>query len=226
MKGFGSDNPAVSEYCVATFVPEDEFLLDIRRRAKASNLPDIHVGPFDGRHIEVLTRAIGAKKVVEIGTLAGLSGTCIGRALPTGGVLHTFEFDPKHAAVAEETFARAGLKCTVRVHVGAALDKLPAVESEGPFDLVFIDADKVNYPNYVRWAAQNVRIGGTVLVDNAFAWGLVGEADGSAALQEEPRRKARQSIMEANALLADPTGPFRATMLPTGEGLAMGVRMV
>jgi caffeoyl-CoA O-methyltransferase len=130
-------------------------------------------------------------------------------------VLHTFELDPKHATVAKETFAKAGFGARAHIHVGAALDELPSIEDHGPFDLVFIDADKVRYPDYLAWAAANLRVGGVVLGDNAFLFGRVIEAP------ETPEIKAMRAFHEG--LVKD--GRFRSTMMPTGEGLALGVKI-
>lgn len=223
-KSFSADSPALADYVFKLFKPEDDILAGTRVRAQQAGLPAIHVSPFDGLHLEVLARAAGAKKIVEIGTLAGLSGTCLARGLSPGGHLHTFEYEPRHAQVAAETFRLARVDHFVTIHVGAALTNLPKIESHAPFDLVFIDADKENYPNYLAWAAKHLRPGGIVLADNAFAWGLLTEPSDSARLKEPSQRAARDAIHAVNSRLADPNGPFRSTMLPTGEGLAMGVR--
>ena len=215
----------MAAYVEKVFRPEDAVLADVRKRAEAAGLPAIHVSPYDGLHLEVIARAMGAKKIVEIGTLAGYSGTCLARALPADGVMHTFEFEPRHAEVAKETFRRAGVEKKITLHVGAALQNLPAIEKDGPFDLVFIDADKENYPHYLAWAAKHVRIGGAVFVDNAFAWGLLTLPPDAAELKEPRNKVAKAAIEATNAALADPKGAWRATMLPTGEGLAMGVRV-
>lgn len=223
-KSFAAEGAALAGYVENTFRPEDAILADVRKRAAAAGLPAIHVSPFDGRLLEVLARAAQAKKIVEIGTLAGLSGVCLARALPEGGVLHTFEFEPKHAEVARESFRKAGVEKKVKIHVGAALKNLPAIEKDGPFDLVFIDADKENYPNYLAWAAKHLRPAGVVLCDNAFAWGLVTVGDDAAELKQGHNATARMAILATNAALADPKGPWRGMMIPTGEGLAMGVK--
>ncbi len=139
--------------------------------------------------------------------------------------MHTFEFEPKHAQVALETFRRAKVDQKVLIHVGAALDNLPKIEKEGPFDLVFIDADKPNYPNYLRWAAAHLRVGGVVLADNAFAWGLPTLPPDAPELKDENRRQFAIAIDATNKALGDPNGSFRGTMIPTGEGLAMGVKV-
>ena len=120
MKVMGNDTPAVAAYTLETFQPEDAILKEIRERAAAAELPDIHVGPMDSLHLEVITRAINAKKVVEIGTLAGLSGVCLARGLAPGGMLHTFEFEPKHAASRVNLSNVPDLPIAF-AHVGAAL---------------------------------------------------------------------------------------------------------
>ena len=119
--GLGSADPRVREYLDRVLAPEDPVLKEIRERSAREGLPDIQVARFDGRHLEVLAGAIGARKIVEIGTLGGYSGVCLARALPAGGRLVTLEFEPKHAKVARGNIARAGLAGVVelRVAVGA-----------------------------------------------------------------------------------------------------------
>jgi caffeoyl-CoA O-methyltransferase len=217
-KSFGNADPSLEAYTYRMFAPEDPFLADVRGRQRAAGLPDIQVAPLDGLHLEVLTRASRAERAVEIGTLGGYSGTCILRGMGPTGFLHTFELDKRHADVARETFRRAGLERQSHVHVGLALERLPDIEPEGPFDLVFVDADKQSYGDYVAWAAEHLRLGGVVLLDNAFLFGrIVDEPEGEMA-------PAIRGMRRAHDLLAT-SGRFRATMLPTGEGLALGVRV-
>lgn len=218
-KGFGQGSPALARWAEGVFQPEDAVLREIRERSVKEGLPAIQVGRFDGLQLEVLARACAARKVVEIGTLGGYSGVCLLRGMAAGGVLHTFEYEPRHARVAQESFTRAGFQDRVRIHVGKALDKLPEIEPEGPFDLVFVDADKVSYPAYLDWAARHLRVGGAVLGDNAFGWGHVAEP-GYAGEDAASIRALR----EFNEKLAQ-GGRFRATMLPTEEGLALGVKV-
>lgn len=222
-KSFGASDEALARYAAETFQPEDRLLADIRRRAEAAGLPPIHVGAMDGLHLEVLTRAFGARRVVEIGTLAGYSGVCLARAMPADGRLHTFEFESRHAEVAAETFRAAGVMEKVRIHVGPAIENLRAIEGEGPFDLVFIDADKVSYPDYLRWAGKNLRVGGAVLADNTFAWGMIAQPAGS--IEDAEDRAAAEALRAFNREVAAPGGPWRATILPTGEGLTLAVRV-
>jgi len=217
-KPFGNAEPALARYVTERYQPEDELLRDVVARQAAAGLPDIQVAALDGLHLEVLARAMGARRAVEIGTLGGYSGVCLLRGMGEAGFLHTFELDPRHADVAAETFARAGVAARVRIHVGAAAERLSAIEAEGPFDLVFIDADKQGYPGYLAWAARHLRPGGVVLGDNAFLFGeLVGE-------QPPERRPVIEAMHEFHRVLGQ-SGAFRATVWPTGEGLAMGVKL-
>jgi caffeoyl-CoA O-methyltransferase len=212
-KGLGQADPRLARWAERVYRPEDEVLREIRARSIREGLPAIAVGRFDGLHLELLARAAAARKAVEIGTLGGYSGVCLLRGMGPEGVLHTFELEANNARVAAESFEKAGVARQARIHVGKALEKLREIEGEGPFDLCFIDADKVSYPAYLAWAARNLRKGGMVLGDNAFGWG--GVAD------EEPADEAVRALQRFNEELAR---TFRATMIPTEEGLALGVK--
>ncbi len=218
-KGFGQGSPELARWAEETFAPEDAVLAEIRERCARAGLPGIQVGRMDGLHLEVVTRATCAKKSVEIGTLGGYSGVCLARGMGPDGFLHTFEADPKRAEVARASFERAGVAGQVRVHVGRAQETLVEVEREGPFDLVFIDADKPGYPGYLAWAEQHLRVGGIVLADNAFAFGHVheGSCEGDDAQAVAALRRFAERLAGG--------GRFRATMIPTAEGLAMGVKV-
>ena len=217
-KGFAADDPALARWAEEVFRPEDEVLREIRERSVKAGLPPIAVGKFDGLHLEVLARAFGARTCIEIGTLGGYSGVCLLRGMGPTGVLHTFELAEKNAAVARESFRKAGFDKRAYVHVGPALEQLKTVSSLGPFDLVFIDADKVGYPAYLAWAAQHLRVGGAVLGDNAFGFGVIHKDD------HGENREAIAALRDFNRELAQ-GGRFRATMLPTAEGLALGVKI-
>lgn len=221
-KRYGCSHPLTATYAEAALsLQEDGLLTEIRHRAQAAGLPDIHVAAADGRHLQVLAAAMGARKAVEVGTLAGYSGTCLLRGMGPTGVLHTVEADPAHAAVARETFARAGLAAQATLHEGKAGDVLPSLERHGPFDLVFLDADKPGYPDYLAWAAQHLRVGGVVLADNVFVWDNIGAAD--ADLDERARHEANR-MRQFNATVVA-SARFVGTLLPTGEGLALGVKL-
>lgn len=217
-KSFGNDDPTLERYIRSVYVPEDELLREIRERAVRAGMPDIQLAALDARHIEVLTRLSGARRAVEIGTLGGYSGVSILRGLGPGGQLDTFELEPAHARVAEESFRRAGFAERVRIHVGPALDRLPGIAAEAPFDLCFIDADKESYPAYLDWAARHLRPGGVVIADNAF---LFGQLAGAPGVESTAAARAMRAFHERLAS----GGEFRSTVLPTGEGLAVGVRV-
>src|SRR5207248_3178683 len=133
-KVFGQGSPALARWAEEVFRPEDEVLREIRERSIREGLPAIAVGKFDGLHLEVIARACGALKAVEIGTLAGYSGVCLLRGMGTHGVLHTFEYAEKHAQVARESFRKAGVLARAHVHLGPALETLREIEAEAPFD--------------------------------------------------------------------------------------------
>ena len=214
-KGFGQGSPELARWAENVFQPEDEVLAEIRKRSVAAGLPAIAVGRFDGLHLEVLARLLAARKTVEIGTLGGYSGVCLLRGMPKDGVLHTFELNEHHAEVARESFRRAGVAERAKIHVGPALEKLREIQREAPFDLCFIDADKVSYPAYLAWAAEHLRVGGAVAGDNAFGWGNVAKPGGDEGVR---------ALRRFNEELAR-GGRFRATMIPTEEGLALGVKV-
>lgn len=218
-KEFSQKNEEIKKYVLATFRPDDTILNEIRERSHRMGFPPIQVGAMDGLHIEVLCKAIQPKKIVEIGTLTGYSGVCLLRGAHPEGKLYTFELSPQHAEHAQISFEKAGFKNRVQIFVGAAVENLKKIEAEGPFDVVFIDADKMNYPNYVHWAAEHLRPGGLVIVDNSFAFGLVVPEN----IKDERDKKMSAAMIETNHFLAQ-SGKFRATMIPTGEGLTVAVK--
>lgn len=219
IKSFACQQPELAEYAIKCFQPEDDILAEIRIRAAQEKLPNIHVGRMDGLHLEVLIRSIGARKVVEIGTLAGYSGVCIARALPNDGHLHTFELYEKNAKISAESFRRAGCAEKITIHQGPALENLKNIEHLGPFDAVFMDADKHNYPSYLAWAERNLRIGGVVLADNTFVWGLVLQS----TFDTDAQRKDAEGVRVFNHTVSH-SAKWRATILPTGEGLTIAVK--
>ena len=218
-KGFGQGSVELARWAESVYQPEDEVLEEIRERSVREGLPPIAVGRFDGLHLEMFARMIGARRAVEIGTLGGYSGVCLLRGMGPDGELNTFEMDDTHARVARESFRRAGFEARASVHVGPAAEMLPRIEQKGPFDLVFIDADKVGYPTYLAWAEEHLRPGGVIMADNAFGWG--GVADPDYAGDNAP---SIRGLREFSMRLAR-SGRFRATMIPTEEGLAIGVKV-
>ena len=165
-KSYNNTQVEIAEAVRKTFHPEDEILKEIRTRCHKEGLPPIQVGDMDALHLEVITRAIGAKKAVEIGTLGGYSGVSIARGLAKDGKLFTFEYHPHHAKVAKESFKKAHLENQVQIFVGAALDNLPKIEKFGPFDLVFIDAEKAHYYEYFKAVEPKLSKQAIIIADN------------------------------------------------------------
>lgn len=161
----------VLDTLIPLFAPEDEALQQALLAAQQEGLPDIQIGPLQGKLLQVLAVACQARKILEIGALAGYSGIWLARALPVDGRLISLEIDPKHAEVVRRSFARAGVADRTEVRVGRALDLLPQMAGEGPFDLVFIDADRASFPDYYRWALRLSRAGSIIVVDNCLAGG-------------------------------------------------------
>ena len=155
------------------FAPEDEGLRFALASAKQAGLPEIQISPIQGRFLQLLAAACNAQNILEIGSLAGYSGIWLARALPANGHMITLEVSPAHADVVRNSFAHAGLSDRTEVRVGKALDLLPQLEGEAPFDLVFIDADKSPYPQYLAWALRLTRPGSIIVADNCIRGGRV-----------------------------------------------------
>ncbi|MFI5272625.1 MAG: O-methyltransferase [Ktedonobacterales bacterium] len=153
------------------YAPDDDALRGAIAAAAASDMPAIQISPLQGRLLQVLALACGARKMLEIGALAGYSSIWLARALPPDGKLISLEISEKHAAVARASLARAGVADRAEVRVGPGAELLPALASEAPFDLVFIDADKPGYPTYLEWALKLTRPGSVIVADNCIRGG-------------------------------------------------------
>ncbi|APE34402.1 methyltransferase [Nocardia mangyaensis] len=173
-----------------------------------AGLPAIDVSPPQGKLLNLLARTAGARRVLEIGTLGGYSTEWLARAVGDGGLVVTLEFEPRHAKVARENLDRAGVGARVDIRVGAALDTLPGVAEDAtePFDLVFIDADKVNNSNYVQWALRLTRPGSVIIVDNVVRGGAVVDEQ-----SDDPNVRASRELIEL--LAAEPS--LDATVVQT-----------
>lgn len=174
------------------------------------DMPAIMVAPSEGKMLEVLLRMIRAERVVEVGTLAGYAAIRMAAALPPSGKLWSIELNPAFAEVARDNIARAGYADRVEVVVGAGLDILPTLSAHGPFDAMFVDADKENYDGYGRWAARNLRQGGVLIGDNSYLFGelLDGTARGAAM------RRFHEEAAEH----------FHSVCIPTPDGILLGVK--
>jgi len=170
---------SVDQYINNLLVEEDEALLATETSIKENNIPQISISANQGKFLQILAKLCNAKKILEVGTLAGYSTIWLARALPKAGRLVTLEFDPKHAAVAQQNITRAGLASIVDIRVGRALDTLPQLEKEnaGPFDMIFIDADKSPYAEYFQWALRLSRPGTLIVADNVIREGKVLDPD-------------------------------------------------
>jgi caffeoyl-CoA O-methyltransferase len=170
---------SVDQYINNLLVEEDEALLATEVSIKEFNIPQISVSPNQGKFLHVLAKLCNAKKILEIGTLAGYSTIWLARALPKDGRLITLEFDMKHADVAHKNIIRAGLDTIVDIRIGKALDTLPQIEAEsiGPFDMIFIDADKSPYTEYFHWSLRLSRPGTLIVADNVIREGKVLDPD-------------------------------------------------
>ena len=170
---------AVDNYLSNLLGTDDAALKHALEASAKAGLPEIQVSANQGKLLYLLARMQGARRILEMGTLGGYSTIWLARALPAGGRLITLEFDPKHAEVARANFVRAGVENLIELRVGAALETLPQVEKEGcgPFDLIFIDADKENYAGYFQWALRLSRRGTVIIADNVVRQGAVIEPD-------------------------------------------------
>ncbi|ASF06589.1 putative methyltransferase [Nocardia brasiliensis NBRC 14402] len=197
----------VDRYLVDTLVQDVATAAALTANA-AAELPAIDVSPPQGKFLYLLAKTARARRVLEIGTLGGYSTIWLARAVGAKGQVITFEYQPKHAEVARQNLDRAGVGDRVEIRVGAALDNLPVLAEENPepFDLVFIDADKVNNSNYVQWALRLTRPGSVIIVDNVVREGGVADADST-----DPMIQASREVLAL--LAAEPT--LDATVVQT-----------
>ena len=186
----------VGRYIASALWPADDALEEALRANAAAGLPAIDVAPNQGKLLHLIAQMQGARTILEIGTLGGYSTIWLARALPPDGRLVTLEAEAKHAEVARANVERAGLASVVEIRVGRALDTLPllAKEGRGPFDLVFVDADKTSNPEYVEWALRLTRPGSVIVVDNVVRAGGILDAS-----SDDPRVQGTRRLFEALA---------------------------
>jgi caffeoyl-CoA O-methyltransferase len=201
---------AILEWAAQVHAPHDGPLQQAFEAPAKHGMRPIQLAPSEAKLLTLLLRLARARKVVEIGTLAGYSALCLARALPPEGKVWTIEVEPKTAELARQNIAAAGEEGRIEVLVGPALEVLPRLEAEGPFCAVFIDADKQTYDTYGRWAAANVRPGGLLLGDNAYLFGRLLEDSAEA-------RAMRRFHEEARAA-------FDTVCVPTPDGLLVGLK--
>jgi predicted O-methyltransferase YrrM len=190
---------AVDEYVAGLLAPHDEALEAALRASEEAGLPGIQVSPPQGKLLHLLAKTLEARTILEFGTLGGYSTIWLGRALADGGRLVTLEAEPRYAEVASQNITAAGLADVVDLRVGPALNLLPQLEEEGagPFDLTFIDADKVHSPEYFDWALDHSRLGSLIVVDNVVRDGRLADPD-----SDDPTIPAQRRLHEQ--LAAEP----------------------
>jgi len=197
---------AVDDYLAGKLVPDDPALKGALERNTAAALPAIDVSALQGRFLYLLAKLHGARRILELGTLGGYSTICLARALPSDGKLISLELDEKHARVARENIAAAGLAERVEVRVGPALESLARLQTEkaGPFDFVFIDADKPNTGPYFERAMELCRSGSVIIADNVVRKGQLADAASKDANVQGMRRfidtVAKDARVEATTL--------------------------
>jgi caffeoyl-CoA O-methyltransferase len=200
--------PDILDFVHRIHGPHDAALA--RAFAVPEDVPAIQVSHCDGRLIYILMRLARARRAVEVGTLVGYSAIHLARGLAPGGRLWSIEFDPHHADLARANLAAAGLADTVTIVLGSALHVLPTLVGEGPFDAVFIDADKINYDRYGRWALENLRAGGLVVGDNAYLFGEL--------MDDTPDARSMRAFHELVARTCD------SVCAPTPDGMVVGIK--
>jgi predicted O-methyltransferase YrrM len=210
----------VDGYIEALLNPPDVALLHSLKDAESSGLPPINVSPNEGKLLYLVTKIAGAKRVLEIGTLGGYSTTWLARALPADGKVITLELDQKHAEVARRNLARAGMVDRVEVRVGRATETLRQMidQREAPFDLIFIDADKPSYVEYLQLALHLSRTGTVILADNLIRNGRV--IDDRPADESARGAKAFNEALAANHRLDSIILPIIRTTL---DGLSISI---
>ena len=195
----------IDRYIEVRFAPQDEALEAAVRESRRAELPEIQVSPNEAKLLQLLAEMVGAGRILEVGTLGGYSAIHFGRALPEDGTLVSLEIDERHAEVARKNVERAGLSGKVEIRVGDARELLARIaeSGEGPFDVVFIDADKEGYPEYLEWAMRLTRPGSLILGDNTVRGGSI----------LDPRDDSARATNEFNERIAgDPR--LSAILLP------------
>lgn len=214
---FGS-HAATYRYIADTFCAEDALLKRIKAKGEAL-VPGMQVSAVEGKTLHVLASLIQAKHILEIGTFVGYSTLWLARALPKDGTLTTLEYNPEHARFARRFFDESGQGNQIKIREGKALDSLKMIAKEKHlFDLVFIDAAKAEYPDYVEMLLPQLRSGGLIIGDNSLLWGnLTGEP------WQDASKTAIDGMKRFNNMLAD-SSKFTGTLLPTVEGLTIAVK--
>lgn len=213
-----SSTPSL-DYIRALYAQEDALLQSIRDELEAMNFA-IQVGAEEGRILQLLIALHGTKTIVEIGTLAGYSTIWMARGLPSDGHIYTINRDAKHIEMAKQNFKNCECASKITMLEGDAHKVLPTLAEKSPFDMVFIDADKISYPKYLDWAEENIRKGGLIIADNTLLGGMVAEEKPPEGLAPTTWNNMRSF----NKRLAD-TSKYNGVIIPTIQGLSVAVKL-
>lgn len=206
----------IQNYLEEYFSHDNHFLKQLIKKSEESGFPQIHISPLQSSYLQMMIKAINARKVLEIGSLAGYSAISMANAMPEDGELTAVEINPKYASFIRERVSEAGLENIIRVENIHALDYLDNLESSAEFDLVFIDADKKNYLNYAKKATPFLRTRGVLIADNALGFGHI--------MDKDPERKDEvKPIREFNKWFSD-NPEFFTSFVTIGDGMIIGVK--
>ena len=214
-----NQDTAKQKYLNQVFSKEDNLLREIREQSTKQNVDRMQISTYEGRILQFLCQALNVKKALEIGTLHGYSSLMIARALPSEGQLFTLDIDKTRQEKAQALTAKDSAGKKIQFIHGPALDSLKTLEKKGPFDMVFIDADKPAYLDYLHWSNKNLKQGGLLAADNTFLFGAIyGEPE-----REETSQEALQVMKKFNEEVAS-SGQYISTLIPTTEGLTVGIK--
>jgi predicted O-methyltransferase YrrM len=206
----------IRTYMTTLFPAEDEFLRTLNREAKAQGIPPINIVPEQLAFFQMMLGALGAKHVLEIGSLAGYSAIGMARVLPDDGKVVAFELNSAHAEFIHRKAIEAGVDHKIQLHVGDAKELLREFRPNVEFDFVFIDAEKSGYVTYLDLTVPMLRLGGVVVGDNTLAWGKIADA-----ASDDDMVKAIQRFNHAMSTHEQ----LRSCMVPVGEGMTMGTKI-
>lgn len=209
---------SVANYITRNFSSEDDFLRDLCSQAVERGMPDIAIAPEQTSFLQVMLKAMNARRVLEIGSLAGYSAIAMARALPGDGELIALELNPDYADFIRSKASEAGLSSVITVHSGKAKEFLEGFSPVEKLDFVFIDADKPNYSEYLRLVYPHVRKGGIICGDNCMAWGNIADD----LTDFEPRNV--HALQAFNRAVIDHPG-LQHTFVPLGDGMTLGLKI-
>lgn len=207
------------DYIRKLYAPQDALLGDINAALKEIGM-EIQVGSEEGKLLQFMVKAMQVKTIVEVGTLGGYSALWMARGLPEDGHIYTLEREAKHAALARGFFARSEVAERITLLEGDAAGTLATLSAKAPFDMIFIDADKISYPMYLDWAEKNLKKGGLIVADNTLLFDTVAED----TPPENVAPTTWQNMRRFNERLADPK-KYCSLIIPTQEGLSVAIKL-